>query len=318
MRTLSALLCVVLASAFSVLAAAAPAAAHGTLAMSTPADGATVTGPLTAVELYFTEKVAANAYFTITALGGKRVDNGWTHGAPKPLAKPVREYFLVEGKLEPREYTTGFPAVVAVAHLPAAGQYSVSYLSVASDGETVRGTMTFRYNGRATAAPSGSTKAITPRAGGLSNARLALLVGGLVVALLAGFGLGRLGSGGGAIAGASAATAGGPVAAHTHSGDGGTQATGTTVSAGGYPIQPVQRSQPAGATVDYRFRIAGTDQRAATRFAVVHEKPLHMIVVGRDLGAYQHLHPAMAPTAPGASPSSWRGPAATASTPTSP
>ena len=67
----------------------------------------------------------------------------------------VREYFLVNGKFEPREYTTGFPAVVAVAHLPAKGQYSVSYLSVASDGDTVRGTLTFRYDGRVTAAPKG-------------------------------------------------------------------------------------------------------------------------------------------------------------------
>lgn len=77
--------------------------------MSTPGDGATLREPLAAVQLYFTEKVAANAYFTITAPGGARVDNGWTYGEPKPLDKPVREYFLVEGKFEPREYKTGFP-----------------------------------------------------------------------------------------------------------------------------------------------------------------------------------------------------------------
>jgi methionine-rich copper-binding protein CopC len=154
-RVLSAVLALCLATAAAVLAAAGPAAAHGTLAMSTPAEGATVTGPLTAVELYFTEKVAPNAYFTITAPGGGRADGGWSHGSPKPLDKPVREYLMVEGKFEPREYTTGYPAVVTVAHLPAAGQYSVSYLSVASDGEAVRGTMSFRYTGKATAAPQG-------------------------------------------------------------------------------------------------------------------------------------------------------------------
>ncbi|MGN9909017.1 copper resistance CopC family protein, partial [Phytohabitans sp. LJ34] len=154
-RVLSAVLALLFAGTVAVLAAAPPALAHGTLAMSTPAEGSTVAEPLTAVELYFTEKVASNAYFTITAPGGGRVDNGWTYGSPKPLDKPVREYFMVEGKFEPREFTTGFPAVVTVAHLPAAGQYSVSYLSVASDGEPVRGTMSFRYNGKATAAPQG-------------------------------------------------------------------------------------------------------------------------------------------------------------------
>ncbi|WBB67800.1 copper resistance protein CopC [Micromonospora sp. WMMD812] len=536
-RALSGLLALVLASAIAVVASAPPAAAHGTLAMSTPAEGATVREPLTTVQLYFTEKVAANAYFTITAPGGGRVDNGWTYAEPRPLDKPVREYFLVQGKFEPREYTTGFPAVVTVAHLPAVGQYSVSYLSVASDGDPVRGTLSFRYTGRVTAAPQGwspptgqpdpsllaaveqhgtsghtsgssagaaapsassgptamaapstasdnggigwgpwagvaltvvaavaalvawrrrpatagrasggrrasgptsrqrgggsrsgggtggagragaTRKAAGPGSGGKttrpgpggkaaepgsggkvagpggkaagpggkaaapalvparkggavvtartaaatgpakpgrmaatastvasqdgdsrdattgrpaasdpddaaptreprpSNVRLALLVGGLVVTLLAGFGLGRLGAGNGtAASGAPTAPAAGAPAAgqavsaadghqhapgtgpHTDPGDVGTAlAAGTAVSAGGYTLQPVERSQPAGVRVDYRFRVVGTDRQAATRFAVVHDKPLHLIVVGRDLAGYQHLHPTMAP-----------------------
>ncbi|MEV4390337.1 hypothetical protein AB0J68_32295 [Micromonospora sp. NPDC049580] len=85
---------------------------------------------------------------------------------------------------------------------------------------------------------------------------------------------------------------------HSHPGDvsaGETLATGTTVSAGGYTLQPLERTQPPGVRADYRFRIVGTDRQPATRFAVVHEKPLHLIVVGRDLGGYQHLHPTMAP-----------------------
>ncbi|MFC6018299.1 copper resistance protein CopC [Plantactinospora solaniradicis] len=501
-RMFSGLLALALATAVAVLAAAPPAAAHGTLAMSTPAEGATVTGPLTVVELYFTEKVASNAFFTITAPGGGRVDNGWTYGSPKPLDRPVREYFLVDGKFEPKEYTTGFPALVTVAHLPVAGQYSVSYLSAASDGDPVRGTLTFRYTGRPTPAPQGwqpptnrpdpallaaverhgtsggaSTSsaaspapagasappaaappatpedkggpawlgwtgwavaiavavagfwlwrsgraswagmtrslrsylvparvAVSPerrrsgRAGsgsprptgtrdrkvtgpsvgsgtgrsgkgaaagrkraaipasgkggvavtarvpagpvddttapplavsdeddaapavpsvgsGPSNTRLALLAGGLVVALLAGFGLGRLGAGNERTVGVQAtAPAGGTsspgsllsatdghqhpsgTGPHTHRGDtGAALVAGTAVSAGGYTLQPVRRSQPAGATVDYAFRIVGTDRQPATRFAVVHDKPLHMIVVGRDLAGYQHLHPVMAP-----------------------
>ncbi|MGK5740249.1 copper resistance CopC family protein [Micromonospora sp. URMC 103] len=446
-RALSSLLALVLLAAVAILTPAAPAAAHGTLAMSMPASGAVVREPLAAVELYFTEKVAANAYFTVTAPGGGRVDQGWTYGSPRPLDKPVREYFLVNGKFEPREFTTGFPAVVTVAHLPAVGQYSVSYLSVASDGETVRGTMSFRYSGRVTAPPPGWTppanqpdpallaateqhgaaSSPTPAAPPVSPAppagaapstasgdedgaawmvwtgvalaivvavagfvawrrrpapaarrpgrgpvpgaaprrrstgpgprsargaagrgrttggaartgsagavdtsggpaappqtrpgttRLALLVGGLVVALLAGFGLGRVGAGGERTPGDRADVPAGPVSAvgpasaedghqhppgtgaHTHAGDGGAgggQATGTTVSAGGYTLQPMERSQPAGVSVDYRFRIVGTDRKPATRFAVVHDKPLHLIVVGRDLSGYQHLHPTMAP-----------------------
>ncbi|TNH28061.1 copper resistance protein CopC [Micromonospora orduensis] len=411
-RVLSGLLALLLASAVTLLASVRPAAAHGTLAMATPAAGATVSDPLTSVRLYFTEKVAANAYFTITAPGGTRVDNGWTYGEPKPLDKPVREYFLVDGQFEPREYATGFPAVVALAHLPATGQYSVSYLSVASDGDPVRGTMTFRYSGRPTAAPQGwspptnqpdptllasteqhkasgqasavpttpaeptATPAAAPAVGSAdddgpaalawtgwvvavmaamvafigwrrrpapagrssgrartarstsskrsgaefqasrtSNSRLALLVGGLVLALLAGFGLARIGAATGSPTGAARQPSAGPAAAgqgvsagdghqhgpgigpHTHPGDGGgeTLATGTTVSSGGYTLQPLERSQPAGTRTDYRFRIVGADQQPATRFAVVHDKPLHLIVVGRDLTGYQHLHPTMAP-----------------------
>ncbi|WBB90299.1 copper resistance protein CopC [Verrucosispora sp. WMMC514] len=483
-RVAAGLLALVLAAGVVLLGPATPASAHGTLATSTPAEGATVDEALTAVQLYFTERVREDAYFTVTAPGGGRVDNGWTHGEPRELDRPVREYFLVDGVFEPREYTTGFPAVVTLAHLPAAGQYSVSYLSVASDGDPVRGTVTFRYTGKPTAAPpnwqpptgqpdpsllaaaeqhgdtgsqagSGDATPVAPTApvpsvaaappasddsggigalgwaalvaavvavagffawqhrparvdrsrtaarrsgatrprakpttrskGGRTTAaatgrrgtaagpaarrgrkaatvsaaapaqravattpvapaepaeaaalaapgtpadgsgptgwwhrgdtRLALLVGGLVLTLLAGFALGRIDTsdeptsvaqppGAAAVGGsrdaAQAVTAGdghqhpAGIGPHTHPGDGQDQATGTTVSAAGYTLKPVLRSQPAGATTDYRFRVVGVDGQPVTRFAVVHDKPLHMIVVGRDLGGYQHLHPTMA------------------------
>ncbi|MEU5872872.1 copper resistance protein CopC [Glycomyces sp. NPDC047369] len=481
-RVVSGLLAFLLVSAVALLASAQPAAAHGTLAMSTPAAGATVREALTSVRLFFTEKAAANAFFTVTAPGGIRVDNGWSYGEPKPLDKPVREYFLVNGQFEPREYTTGFPATVAVTHLPAKGEYSVSYLSVASDGDPVRGTLTFRYNGPVTAAPkgwsppstqpdpallaaaeqhgssgqasavptvaaetpippsaaaaapiestdengpgavawvglavvavavaaagfavwrrrtastgrpagrgrtapatsgrrgagtrpgtrtpgtkgAGSRTAAAKTGGGravggrtdadraaattgngtqtsdtrppadpgaspdpdlasatprsrLSNTGLALFVGALVLALLGGFGLARISGNEGPAANTARQPASGPPASgpavsatdghqhpagtgpHTHRGDSGTGetlATGTTVSAAGFTLQPLERTQPAGVRADYRFRIVGTDRQPATRFAVVHDKPLHLIVVGRDLTGYQHLHPTMAP-----------------------
>ncbi|MDG4757639.1 copper resistance protein CopC [Micromonospora sp. WMMD710] len=141
----------------SLLLPAAPAFAHGQLATSTPLTGTVVREPLAQVALYFTEKPAANAHFTITGPNGSRVDNGWSFGEPKRLDKPITEYFMVNGVFEPRLYHTGFPAVVTVAHWPAKGKYTATYLSVASDGEEVRGAVTFDYQGPGTAAPAGWT-----------------------------------------------------------------------------------------------------------------------------------------------------------------
>ncbi|MFC5924371.1 copper resistance CopC family protein [Micromonospora vulcania] len=145
------------ALAVSLLLPAAPASAHGQLATSTPLTGTVVRDALTQVGLYFTEKPASNAHFTVTAPNGSRVDNGWSYGEPKRLDKPVQEYFMVNGVFEPRLYHTGFPAMVSVAHWPAKGKYTATYLSAASDGEAVRGSVTFDYQGPSTAAPAGWT-----------------------------------------------------------------------------------------------------------------------------------------------------------------
>ncbi|MFE9913888.1 copper resistance protein CopC [Micromonospora sp. NPDC005553] len=139
----------------SLLLPVAPASAHGQLATSTPLKGTVVRKPLTQLALYFTEKPASNAHFAISGPDGSRVDNGWSYGEPKRLDKPVTEYFMVNGVFEPRLYHTGFPAMVTVAHWPAKGRYTASYLSVASDGEAVRGEVTFDYQGPGTAAPAG-------------------------------------------------------------------------------------------------------------------------------------------------------------------
>ncbi|MFI6242480.1 copper resistance protein CopC [Micromonospora sp. NPDC050795] len=139
----------------SLLLPVAPASAHGQLATSMPLKGTVVREPLTQLALYFTEKPASNAHFAISGPNGSRVDNGWSYGEPKRLDKPVTEYFMVNGVFEPRLYHTGFPAMVTVAHWPAKGRYTASYLSVASDGEAVRGEVTFDYQGPGTAAPAG-------------------------------------------------------------------------------------------------------------------------------------------------------------------
>jgi methionine-rich copper-binding protein CopC len=136
---------------------ASPAHAHGQLAVSKPLANTIVNTPLERIELYFTERPASHAYFTVTAPGGGRVDNGWSGGQPIRLDKPVQEYSLVNGKWEPHLYHTGFPATVPVAHWPGKGDYVASYLSVASDGEAVKGSVKFHYNGPATPAPAGWT-----------------------------------------------------------------------------------------------------------------------------------------------------------------
>jgi hypothetical protein len=136
-----------------------------------------------------------------------------------------------------------------------------------------------------------------------STLRLALVVGGLVLAVLLGFGLGRSNPAPGRTPGAAPAAA----ADHTHApgtaphAHGGvtadqpaTDVAGLTVTAGGWTLAPSTVDFVAGRAGAFRFRIHDERGRAATRFAVVHDKPMHLIVVRRDLTGYQHLHPTMA------------------------
>jgi hypothetical protein len=136
--------------------------------------------------------------------------------------------------------------------------------------------------------------------------RLALLLGGLVLALIAGFGLGRLDTGT-ATPAADGRSAGDPAADHTHApgagphdhSTGGTtgagaEAGGLSLSAAGYTLAPGPTSFGVGKSQDFRFQVRGADRKPVTSFAVVHDKPMHLIVVRRDLSGYQHLHPTMA------------------------
>ncbi|GHJ47763.1 hypothetical protein Cs7R123_51050 [Catellatospora sp. TT07R-123] len=142
-----------LATALAV-ALPSPAHAHGQLAFSDPADQTTVTDARDRVTLYFTERPNSVAYFAVTAPDGTRVDHGWSGGEPKPLDKPVQELTLRDGKWEPQEYRTGFPAVVPVSHWPRTGVYTITYLSLASDGDRVHGEIRFDYQGPVSAAPA--------------------------------------------------------------------------------------------------------------------------------------------------------------------
>ncbi|MEU6414694.1 copper resistance protein CopC [Microbispora sp. NPDC046933] len=154
-RWLGRLLLLIVVGVLALTALAAPASAHGQLAMSTPVKDSTVREPMESLSLYFTEAPAPNAYFAVTAPSGARVDQPWTHGQPTRLDKPVQEYNLVDGVWEPSVYNTGFPAVIPVAYWPERGEYVVRYLSIASDGEPVRGELRFTYKGKTSAPPTG-------------------------------------------------------------------------------------------------------------------------------------------------------------------
>jgi len=141
---------------------------------------------------------------------------------------------------------------------------------------------------------------------------MGLIVAGIVFALVGGFGLGRLGSGaetpadgasaaGGATADANANHTHAPgTQPHDHGSTSGGAATvggdvgGLSLSAGGYTLVPKTTTFTAGRQAEFRFTVQGPDRQPVTRFAVVHEKPMHMIVARRDLSGYQHLHPTMA------------------------
>ncbi|MGW3602404.1 hypothetical protein [Micromonospora sp. NPDC005161] len=138
-----------------------------------------------------------------------------------------------------------------------------------------------------------------------STLRLALVVGGLILAVLLGFGLGRMNAGGATSAGGTALAAD-----HTHppgtephdhgsatvaDQGAGAEPGGLSVSAAGYTLAPEATEFPAGRSGQLRFQVRDAQRRPVTRFAVVHDKPMHLIVVRRDLTGYQHLHPTMAP-----------------------
>jgi hypothetical protein len=132
----------------------------------------------------------------------------------------------------------------------------------------------------------------------VNNNRVAFIVAGLVVALVGGFGLGRLTGGDNTGPAAAVANDSLGTGAHTHptgGGGAGAAAGGLEISANGYTLAPEATSFTAGKATELAFRIVDSGQRPVTDFAVVHDKPLHLIVVRRDLTGYQHLHPTMAP-----------------------
>ncbi|MBO0870537.1 MAG: hypothetical protein J2P15_18435 [Micromonosporaceae bacterium] len=106
-----------------------------------------------------------------------------------------------------------------------------------------------------------------------------------------------------AASGPPTAAGSGEAAPHTHlpmagmaAMDGATVPVGGTgPSAGGYSLVPTRSVVQPGRAENFSFQIRGADGRPVTRFAVVHDQLMHLILVRRDLTGFQHLHPAMAP-----------------------
>ncbi|GGT02378.1 hypothetical protein ACFFV7_26975 [Nonomuraea spiralis] len=69
---------------------------------------------------------------------------------------------------------------------------------------------------------------------------------------------------------------------------------GLQVSQNGYTFTPLTTALKPGEPTDFRFAVTGPDGKPVTDYQVQHDKKLHFIVVSRDLGSFQHVHPEMA------------------------
>jgi hypothetical protein len=128
----------------------------------------------------------------------------------------------------------------------------------------------------------------------------------LVVVLFAGYGVGRLNSGGTATAPATQPAMPGMAVdeSQPHGHDaapppaGGSPASsvgGLSLSSDGLTLVPAATTYPAARTRTMSFTIRGAGGAPITTYAIVHDKPLHLVVIRRDLSGFQHLHPTMVP-----------------------
>ncbi|CAL9463405.1 hypothetical protein SUDANB121_02699 [Nocardiopsis dassonvillei] len=69
--------------------------------------------------------------------------------------------------------------------------------------------------------------------------------------------------------------------------------SGLQVSQDGYTLETVGAPGRAGGEETLAFRILGPDGEPVTEFDESHDKRMHLIVVGRDMTGYQHVHPEM-------------------------
>ncbi|GAA2699007.1 hypothetical protein [Actinoplanes palleronii] len=143
-----------------------------------------------------------------------------------------------------------------------------------------------------------------------SGFRFAAIGALLIVVLFAGYGLGRLNNGtaAGPATTPAATTSTGSGAGvinenmpHTHGATGagltttaGAAVGGLSLSSDGVTLRPAGTTFQAGKKQRLSFTINGPGGASVTSYAIVHDKPLHLIVIRRDLTGFQHLHPEMA------------------------
>lgn len=130
--------------------------------------------------------------------------------------------------------------------------------------------------------------------------RTALKVGGFALGLAAVFGV-AVGVGS-VVAPASAGASTSTPTPDGHAAMGGTEAApggapsllgGLLVSEDDYTLTLAEPAVAPGAQVPLRFRILGPDGDPVTGYRTEHDKDLHLIVVGRDLAHFQHIHPVL-------------------------
>jgi hypothetical protein len=68
---------------------------------------------------------------------------------------------------------------------------------------------------------------------------------------------------------------------------------GLSVADNGYVLNLTQNSLAAQTQQTFRFTIGTADGGTVTKFAVEHEKKLHLVLVRRDGSGFQHVHPEM-------------------------
>jgi hypothetical protein len=71
-------------------------------------------------------------------------------------------------------------------------------------------------------------------------------------------------------------------------------AAGLLVSERGYTLRVVTTGVVAGARQEFAFRIVDDHGEPVTAFEVKDDRPMHLIVVRRDLAGFQHVHPELA------------------------
>ncbi|MGX4738281.1 hypothetical protein [Kitasatospora griseola] len=125
--------------------------------------------------------------------------------------------------------------------------------------------------------------------------KVAVFTSGLALAFGAAYGVGRA-------VGSTPA----PAAGHAHQANDATAAPeghggheehpvgGLQISDRGYTLSLDRPVVPAGGPTELSFRVLAPDGKPLTAYRPAHEKELHLIIAGRDLTDFQHVHPVRA------------------------